>query len=522
MAKILVTDPIHEDALRKLEELGEVIVLEDADEEKIREHVRDADAWVVRSGTRVTRELIKEAERLKVIARAGVGVDNIDVKAATERGIIVVNAPESSSISVAEHTMGLILALARKIPQADRSVRRGEWDRKTFMGVELAGKTLGLIGLGRIGQQVAKRAKAFEMEVIAYDPYIPRKVAEELGVELVDELEELLERADIVSIHVPLTEETEGMIGEEELKRMKNSAFLINCARGKIVDEEALIKALKEGWIAGAALDVFAEEPPGEDHPLYELDNVVLTPHIGGSTGEAQRSAGLIVAREIERVLKGEIPENVVNLPLAGVPDDVRELMEVGERLADAAAQALEGRLRSVQVKVGGEFEDREKEALKRAILKGCLDRVLTDPVTMVNAIDVAERRGIEFEFTVSDELEGGEVEVVVRSDEDEISLRGELIEDRVYLTSVNGYEVRFKLSGPTLFVWHVDRPGVIGEVGIILGEHRVNVAAMEVGRRERGGEAIMVIRTDEEPPEECLRAIDEVEPVRRVELVRC
>ncbi len=522
MAKILVTDPIHEDALRRLEELGEVVVLEDADEEELRRHVRDADAWVVRSGTRVTRELIEEAENLKVIARAGVGVDNIDVEAATERGIIVVNAPESSSISVAEHTMGLMLALARRIPQADRSVRRGEWERQRFIGVELAGKVLGIIGLGRIGRQVAKRARAFEMEVIAFDPYISEEVAEELGVELVEDLDELLRRADVVTIHVPLTEETRGMIGERELKLMKESAFLINCARGEVVDEEALVRALKEGWIAGAALDVFAEEPPGEDHPLYELDNVVLTPHIGGSTSEAQRAAGLIVAREIERVLKGEIPENVVNLPVAGVSEATRRLMEVGERLADVGAQLLEGRLRSVVVKVGDEPGEREREALKRSVLKGCLDRILQEPVTMVNAVRVAEDRGIEVEFAVSDELESGELAVSLRSEGEEVSLRGAWLDGQVYLTSVNGYELRFKLSGPTLFVWHVDRPGVVGEVGLILGEHGVNIAAMEVGRRERGGEAIMVIRTDEEPPGECLRAIGEVEQVRRVRLVLC
>ncbi|WP_264370763.1 hydroxyacid dehydrogenase [Methanopyrus kandleri] len=228
--------------MRKLEELGEV-VLEDADEEGLRRHVRDADAWVVRSGTQVTRELIEEAENLKVIARAGVGVDNIDVEAATERGIVVVNAPESSSISVAEHTMSLMLVLARRIPQADRSVRRGEWDRKLFMGVELAGKVLGVIELGRIGRQVAKRTKAFEMEVIAFDPYISEEVAEGLDVELVEDLDELLRRADVVTIYVPLTDETQGMIGERELKLMKESAFLINCARGEVVDEEALVRA---------------------------------------------------------------------------------------------------------------------------------------------------------------------------------------------------------------------------------------------------------------------------------------
>ncbi len=520
MPKILVTDPIHEDALERLKELGEVVVLEDADEEEIAEHVKDADAWVVRSGTKVTRDLIEKAERLKVIARAGVGVDNIDVEAATEKGILVVNAPESSSIAVAEHTIGLMLALARKIPQADRSVRRGEWRRKDFMGVELAGKTLGLVGLGRIGQQVAKRAKAFEMEVLAYDPYIPERVARELGVELVDDLHELLERADFVSLHVPLTDETEGLIGEEELKRMKPTAFLINCARGPIVDEDALLKALKEGWIAGAALDVYWEEPPGEDHPLYELEEeTVLTPHIAGSTAEAQRAAGLIVAREIERVLSGEIPENVVNLPLAGVPDDVREMMEVGEALADVAAQVVEGRPEVVRVRVGEEPDERSKEALKRAVLKGCLDRILTEPVTMVNAVDVARDRGINFEFAVSDGLDEDEVEVEIETEGDAVRFRGRMIGDTPYLTAVNGYELRFKLKTPLLFVWHVDRPGVVGDVGVILGEHGVNIAAMEVGRRERGGEAIMVIRTDEKPPEECLRAIEEVEHVRRVEL---
>ncbi len=298
--KILITDPIHEDAINILKELGDVEVATNLSKEELLEKIKDADILIVRSGTKVDREVIEHAKKLKIIGRAGVGVDNIDVEAATEKGIIVVNAPDSSSISVAELTMGLILAAARNIPQANNSVKKGEWDRKRFKGIEIYGKTLGIIGLGRIGQQVAKRAKAFGMNLVGYDPYISKEKAESIGVKLLDSIEELCKVSDIITLHVPLTPKTKNLIGEKEINLMKKNAIIVNCARGGLIDEKALYKALKDKKIKAAALYVFEEEPP-KNNPLLELDNVICTPHLGASTDEAQKSAGKIVAEQIKK-----------------------------------------------------------------------------------------------------------------------------------------------------------------------------------------------------------------------------
>lgn len=310
--KVLIADRIEDKGVSILKEFAEVTVQTDITSKELIESVEDFDAVVVRSRTKITREVIESARRLKVIARAGVGVDNIDVEAATERGIMVVNAPESASITVAEHTMGIIFSLARKISLADKSVKEGKWEKNKFMGVELFGKTLGIIGMGRIGQQVAARFGGFEVNMLAYDPYISEDTASKLGVTLVD-LDTLLKQADIITIHVPLTPETRHFIAHRELELMKKNAFLINCARGGIVDEHDLYIALSQGKIGGAGLDVFENEPP-KDSPLLDLDNVVFTPHIGASTREAQQNAAIIVAEEIKKVKNGESPKNLINL----------------------------------------------------------------------------------------------------------------------------------------------------------------------------------------------------------------
>lgn len=312
--KVLIADQIEEKGISILKEFAEVTVQTDITNPELTDKIGDFEAVVVRSRTKITREVIEAAGKLKVIARAGVGVDNIDVNAATERGIMVVNAPESASITVAEHTIGVIISLARKIALADRSVKEGKWEKSRFMGLELFGKTLGIVGIGRIGKQVAARLRGFEMKMLAYDPYISEEDALELGVTLVD-IDTLLKESDIITIHVPLTPETRHFIAARELELMKEDAFIINCARGGIVDEQALYAALKAGDIGGAGLDVYEEEPP-RDNPLLGLDNVVLTPHIGASTVEAQQNASIIVAQEIKKVFNGESPSNLINLPI--------------------------------------------------------------------------------------------------------------------------------------------------------------------------------------------------------------
>ena len=312
--KVLIADAINEKGIENLKKVAEVVVDTSITPEKLVNTINEYDGIVVRSRTKVTREVIENASNLKIIARAGVGVDNIDLNAATEKGIMVVNSPESTSITVAEHTMGLLLNVARKISIADKSVKSGKWEKKRFMGVELRKKTLGIIGMGRIGSQVVNRCKAFEMDAMAYDPYLPKEVAKQMGVELTD-LESVLKNADFITIHVPLTPETKHLISTDEFEIMKDSAFIANCARGGIIDEEALYVALSENKIGGAALDVYEEEPPAKDSKLLELDNIVLTPHIAASTKEAQRDAAIIVADEIIDLFKGGTPQNVLNMP---------------------------------------------------------------------------------------------------------------------------------------------------------------------------------------------------------------
>ncbi|MGB4612331.1 MAG: phosphoglycerate dehydrogenase, partial [Methanothermobacter thermautotrophicus] len=367
--KVLIADSINEKGISELEEVAEVVVNTTITPDELLDAIKDFDAIVVRSRTKVTREVIEAAPRLKIIARAGVGVDNVDVKAATERGIMVINAPESTSITVAEHSIGLMLALARKISIADRSVKEGKWEKNRFMGIELNGKTLGIIGMGRIGSQVVVRTKAFGMDILVYDPYISREAAEEMGVTVTD-LETLLRESDIVTIHVPLTPETRHLISDDEFKLMKETAFIVNCARGGIIDEDALYRALKDGEIAGAALDVFEEEPP-EGSPLLELENVVLTPHIGASTAEAQRDAAIIVANEIKTVFQGGAPRNVLNMPVmdSETYKSLKPYIELAEKMGAIIAQALPGNIEKLDVTYCGELAEMQFDILTRTML---------------------------------------------------------------------------------------------------------------------------------------------------------
>lgn len=342
MPKILITDSIHDDAVELLKQAGTVEVATDLTVEELKEKIKDADALVIRSGTKATKEIIDAADNLKVIARAGVGVDNVDLTAATEKGIIVVNSPDASSISVAELALGLMLSSARNIPQATASLKRGEWDRKSFKGMELYGKTLGIIGLGRIGQQIAKRAEAFGMTVVAYDPYIPVEVAKNMGIELM-EVNDLCKVSDFITLHVPLTPKTKHMIGKEQISLMKPNTIIVNCARGGLIDEEALYDAINNKKIGGAGLDVFEEEPP-KDNPLLTLDKFIGTPHQGASTVEAQKSAGTVVAEQVVKILAGKPADNIVNLPR--MPTDkmnkLNPYMALAEKMGNMIIQLLD------------------------------------------------------------------------------------------------------------------------------------------------------------------------------------
>ena len=348
--KVLIADQINQKGIEELEEVAEVVARTDITPEELVNDIKDFDAIIVRSRTKVTRDVIEAASSLKIIARAGVGVDNVDVEAATERGIMVVNSPESTSITVAEHTMGLILSLSRKISIADKSVKAGKWEKSRFMGMELNGKTMGIVGMGRIGSQVVIRAKAFGMDIIVYDPYITPEAAADLGVEVVS-LETILKNADVITIHVPLTPETKHLISRPEFEMMKDNTLIVNCARGGIINEDDLHEALSKGEINGAALDVFENEPP-ENSSLLELDNVVLTPHIAASTSEAQRDAAIIVAKEIKKVFKGESPRNVINMPVMD-PETfqlIKPYLRLAEKLGKFLIQTAQGNINELEV----------------------------------------------------------------------------------------------------------------------------------------------------------------------------
>ena len=525
--KVVVADPIHEAGIELLRQEGmDVVVATDMEREELLRELQDADGLLVRSRTKVRRDVLELAKNLKVIGRAGVGVDNIDLDAATERGVVVVNAPEASTITVAEHTIGLILSLARRIPFADASLKAGKWEKKKFMGCELRGKTLGVIGLGRIGTQVALKAKAFDMKILAYDPYITEAYGRELGIEVAS-FEEVLKRADFITVHVPLTDKTRGLIGREEFNKMKEGAYIVNCARGGIIDEDALIEALNSGRIAGAALDVFEVEPP-IGRPILKAKNIVVTPHLGASTEEAQRYASTIACEEVVKVLRNEAPRNVVNMP--AIPPEAMEKLRgyltLAETLGRFTVQLVRGRMRDVNVTFCGAIaEVKEQTVLCNAVLSGLLSPILTERVNLLNAPVVAKNRGIRVTIGKREDSEsyGNLMLLEVKSDQGESLVKGCLHgEKEPRIVEVDGYSLELAPEGRILLVRHDDRPGMIGRVALGLGNNGINIAAMQVGRKEKGGVQLMILMVDQLVPEEVVKeisAIDGVKDVKAVEM---
>ena len=513
--KVLIADQINEKGINELKEVAEVIVQTDITNEELINSIKDFDAIVVRSRTKVTLEVIEAADKLKIIARAGVGVDNVDVKAATEKGIMVVNAPESTSITVAEHTMGIILSLARKISIADKSVKDGKWEKNRFMGIELAEKTLGVVGMGRIGTHVATRCKAFGMEIIVSDPYLTETIASKLGVKIVS-LEALLRNADVITIHVPLTDETKHFISRNEFNMMKENAFIVNCARGGIINEDDLYDALSEGRIGGAGLDVFEREPP-EGNPLLTLDNVVATPHIGASTREAQRDAAIIVAKEIKKVFKGESPKNVINMPVLD-PESfqiIKPYIELMEKLGKFLIQAAKGNIIEIDVTYCGELAEFPKQdILTRTILKEVLNPILGQ-VNLVNAQSIAETRGIIVVEGKRCDSKGYDslIRIGMKSEGNSLTVEGVFTKEPL-IVMINDYKVDVETEGTMLIASYEDIPGVIGAIGVKLGEYGINIAKMQVGRKAPGGEAVMVVKVDQHIPENVLRELKKLEYV--------
>ena len=519
--RILVSEPLSEAGVELLNREHQVDVSTDLMPEQLIHIIKDYDALIVRSGTKVTKALIG-ASNLKVIGRAGVGVDNIDVDAATSKGIVVINAPEGNMISAAEHTISMMMALSRNIPQANLSVKRGEWMRSRFLGVEVFGKTLGVLGLGRIGAEVAKRMRALGMTIMAYDPFITVERAKELRVEL-SSLEDVLRNADFITVHTPLTKDTHHLIGTEEIAKMRDGVRILNVARGGIIDENALYEGLKSGKIAGAALDVFEQEPPIESK-LLTLDNCIVTPHLGASTIEAQINVAVSIAEQTLTALKGEPVRNAVNVPIrAEAFGAVKSYMPLSEQLGKFCIQLVEGQIQGIEVIYVGEVGQCDVHPLTIAVLKGVLDRVLQSPVNFVNAEMNAKKRGIRITETKTESQEDFQslITVRIKSDKGDWSVSGTLfLGDQPRIVKIGNYHVDAETQGCMLITSHIDKPGVIGKVGTLLGNDNINIAGMNVGRdRVRGG-AVMVLALDDRVSDDVLVRIREIDGISTAKAV--
>jgi len=510
--RVLCCDGIAERGIDILRDVADVDVSEGALKgENLHARLAPCAAVIVRSGTRIDASAIETAPHLRAIARAGVGVDNIDVDAATARGIIVVNSPEGNTIAAAEHTMAMLLALARKIPSADAQLRQGSWAREQFVGRQLYQKTLGVVGCGKIGSEVVRRAQAFGMEVIVSDPYISQGRAEALGLEVV-ELDELLSRAHFVTLHAPKTTRTLGLLGQRELSLMRHGACVINCARGGLIDEEALREALADGRLGGAALDVFACEPNPPTH-LADLPNVVLTPHLGASTEEAQEFVAVDVAEQVVDILEGRLARTAVNAPTIS-PEAVRALgpyLPLMSSMGRLHSRLLEGPIKSVELRYAGEICENDVTPLGLWFLAGLLSPLRSHPVNIVNAPLEAEAWGIEVTESSSDSTRGytSLVTTTVQSEGRGVDMAGTVFGTKdARIVDLDGYRIDLAPRGSVLFAWHNDRPGVIGRVGTLLGSRNINIAGMQVGRESVRGPAVMALMLDSPLDEETLQAI--------------
>jgi D-3-phosphoglycerate dehydrogenase / 2-oxoglutarate reductase len=508
--KILVADPISEKGVEVLRANPQfqVDVNTGLKEDALLQIIADYDALVVRSQTKVNAAVIAAAKKLRVVGRAGVGVDNVDVDAATRRGIIVMNTPGGNTISTAEHTFSMMMALSRKIPQAHATMKAGKWDRKSFEGVELYNKTLGIVGMGRIGGEVARRAIAFGMRVLAYDPFLSLSKAKAFQVEVV-ELDEIYSRSDFITVHVPMTDQTRGMINQDAMAKMKKGVRLINCARGGLIVEADLLEALKSGKVAGAALDVYETEPP-KDSPLLALDNVVLTPHLGASTTEAQESVGTEVAEQIADALSGGTIRNAVNMPSvdAKVLEKLRPVLSFGETMGRLLAQLAPARLDQLTIEFSGKAAEWETNPIQRAILKGLLEKAQGTEVNYVNAPVIAGNLGLRVEEIKTAESEDYTELIAIRADGHSVAgtFYGSLNNPRI--VRIDDMPVEAVPTGVLFIMRNVDRPGVVGWIGTIMGKHGINIAGMSLGRDKQGGKALTVLNLDSAPSEAVLAEI--------------
>ncbi len=530
MPKVLVSDPIADAGIEILRKIPntQVDVKLGLKPDELKAIIGEYDALAVRSETKVTADILASATKLQIIGRAGVGVDNIDVNAATQRGVVVVNSPEGNTLAAAELAVALLLAIARKIPQADASLRAGKWERKKFVGTEIYGKTVGVIGLGKIGRNVAQRMKSFETTIVAFDPFATEEGARRIGAELVT-LDALLERSDFITVHVPLNNATRGMIGAAQIARMKDGVRIINCARGGIVDELALADAIKSGKVEGAAFDVFSKEPPEADNPLLSLSQNVITPHLGASTEEAQVNVAIDIAIQISDVLQGRSARSAVNLPaltseeLARVSPYLLLAKQIGSLHTQLAA-GVGTTVSSLEVIFNGDFAGLPTESITRATLQGVMTPMLQDPVNLVNAPVLAEARGIQYKETFAKSSPEHTCLLSIRATTSvgETTICGTVYGEEARIVHIDGHHVDIIPSGNMIVTQHSDRPGIIGKVGTLLGDNGVNIAGMHVGREAVGTHAIMVIMIDQSLAPELLaqiRALTGIETAQTITL---
>jgi D-3-phosphoglycerate dehydrogenase / 2-oxoglutarate reductase len=530
--KVVVAEKISSSAIDLLREPRWTIITFDQVEGKLAAHLQTADALIVRSAVQVDADLLEHARKLRVIGRAGVGVDNIDLDAATRKGIAVMNTPGANAIAVAEHALALMLAMARHISRANELMHAGKWEKKSLQGTELRGKTLGIVGLGRIGLEVARRARAFGMEIVAHDPFVSTAVAKEQGIRLA-KLEEVYAAADYLTLHVGLTPQTAGMINADSVKRMKRGVRLVNCARGELVDEAALALAVKQGLVAGAALDVFTDEPL-KNSPLTAVENIILTPHIAGSTNEAQEAVGYQIAMQVKEYLKHGVIQNAVNVPSVSHDEylELQPYVVLAERLGSFLAQVSEGTLEEISLRYSGHIAESKTDLIRNAAVKGILNEALEEKANLVNAEAIASSRGLRIHESRKPHSSGGGsgsvLSVLLKTANGEHLVKGAVLhKDAPRLLHVDGIDVEAPLERDLIYLRNRDVPGVIGKVGTILGQHKINIANFSLGRRSgitKPGvprQAIAVVHVDGKVPPVVLAELRKVPAVEQAKAIR-
>lgn len=491
---------------------------------ELKKEIADADACVVRSGTQITREVIEAAPKLKAIGRAGVGLDNVDVEAASKKGIVVFNTPGGNTISAAEHTFCLLMSLARFIPAANESLKKGEWERKKFTGIQLYEKTIGIMGLGRIGTEVARRAQGFGMKVIAYDPFLRVEKANEIGVEAVS-IDELLKRSDFITLHMPLSADNKYILGRAELEKMKKGARVINCARGGLVDEKALAELIRSGKLAGAALDVFETEPP-KNSPVVGLPQVIVTPHLGASTEEAQIAVAIDVVQSLIDFFHGKGMRNAVNVPIVDpeVLLEIKPYVQLAEKIGLLTAQLIEGQIQQLDIQYLGQAAERETTPVTVAVIKGLLTPILAESVNFVNASVLAKERGIKITESKSSTATkfSNLIQVDVKTDRKRVSVAGSVFgREDTRIVMIDNFDVEVQAEGYLLMISNRDVPGIVGQIGTFLGSNQVNIAGMTLGRDVQGGQAKTVLKIDSPVSDSLLQEIKKIKNILDAKLIK-